>query len=85
MPADAPTIVATSGGYALNPEGRRRLDFAQVDRRGRIELQFVPQHIDGPIARPVVDHDHLELGVGEGEQRAHATCPLTNSERGASQ
>ena len=30
MPADTPTILATSGGMRLNDEGRRRLDFAPL-------------------------------------------------------
>jgi len=30
VPADAPTILATSGGYRRDPEGRRDLDFAPL-------------------------------------------------------
>lgn len=30
MPADVPTVVATSGGMRMNPDGRRRLDFAPL-------------------------------------------------------
>ena len=32
MPADAPTIVATSGGHVMSPTGRRRLDVGPLLR-----------------------------------------------------
>ena len=61
MPADAPTVLATSGGYALNPEGRRRLDFAPLVRHA-VELSGATGR------RPRICH----LGTAGGDQRAFA-------------
>ncbi len=61
MPADQPTIVATSGGYALNPEGRRRLDFAPLVHHA-VELSGV----SGRAPRVCL------LGTAGGDQRAGA-------------
>jgi peptidase E len=61
VPADAPTILATSGGYALNPEGRRRLDFAPLVHHA-VELAGVTGR------RPRVSH----LGTAGGDQRSAA-------------
>jgi peptidase E len=61
VPADAPTVLATSGGYALNPEGRRRLDFAPLVHYA-VELSGVTGR------RPRVCH----LGTAGGDQRAFA-------------
>src|SRR4051794_32456327 len=61
MAADAPTILATSGGYALNPEGRRRLDLAPLVHHA-VELSGV----DG--RPPRICH----LGTAGGDQRAFA-------------
>jgi peptidase E len=61
VPADAPTIVATSGGYALNDEGRRRLDFAPLVHHA-VELSGVTGR------RPRVCH----LGTASGDQRSFA-------------
>ena len=58
MPADAPTILATSGGYALNPEGRRRLDLAPLVHHA-VELSGVSGR------RPRICH----LGTAGGDQR----------------
>src|SRR4051794_31481561 len=61
MAADAPTILATSGGYALNPEGRRRLDLAPLVNHA-VELSGVTGR------RPRVCH----LGTAGGDQRSFA-------------
>jgi len=61
MPADAPTILATSGGYVLNPEGRRRLDFGPLVHHA-VELSGVSGR------RPRVCH----VGTAGGDQRAMA-------------
>lgn len=61
MPADAPTIVATSGGYTLNREGRRRLDFAPLVHHA-VELSGV----HGRAPRVCL------LGTAGGDQRAFA-------------
>jgi peptidase E len=61
VPADAPTVLATSGGYALNPEGRRRLDLAPLVHHA-VELSGVTGR------RPRVCH----LGTAGGDQRAFA-------------
>jgi peptidase E len=61
MPADAPTILATSGGYALNPEGRRRLDLAPLLHHA-VELSGVGGR------PPRICH----LGTAGGDQRAFA-------------
>jgi len=60
MPADAPTVLATSGGYVLNPEGRRRLDFGALVHHA-VELS-------GAGGRPRVCH----VGTAAGDQRAFA-------------
>jgi peptidase E len=61
MPADAPTIVATSGGYRLNAEGRRRLDFAPLVHHA-VELSGVQGR------RPRLCH----VGTAGGDQRSLA-------------
>jgi peptidase E len=61
MPADAPTILATSGGYVLNAEGRRRLDFGPLVHHA-VELAGVSAR------RPRICH----LGTAGGDQRAMA-------------
>ena len=61
MPADAPTIVATSGGYVLNAEGRRRLDFAPLVHHA-VELSGVQGR------RPRLCH----VGTAGGDQRSLA-------------
>ena len=61
MPADAPTILATSGGYALNPEGRRRLDLAPLVHHA-VELSGATGR------RPRICH----LGTAGGDQRSFA-------------
>jgi peptidase E len=61
VPADAPTVLATSGGYALNPEGRRRLDFGPLVHYA-VELSGVTGR------RPRVCH----VGTAGGDQRAFA-------------
>ncbi|HYJ75750.1 MAG TPA: peptidase E, partial [Kineosporiaceae bacterium] len=61
MPADAPTILATSGGYVLNTEGRRRLDFGPLVHHA-VELSGVSGR------RPRVCH----VGTAGGDQRAMA-------------
>jgi peptidase E len=61
VPADAPTILATSGGYLLNPEGRRRLDFGPLVHHA-VELSGVSGR------RPRICH----LGTAGGDQRAFA-------------
>jgi peptidase E len=61
VPADAPTILATSGGYVLNREGRRRLDFGPLVHHA-VELSGVSGR------RPRVCH----VGTAGGDQRAAA-------------
>jgi peptidase E len=61
MPADVPTILATSGGYVLNAEGRRRLDFGPLVHHA-VELSGVSGR------RPRICH----LGTAGGDQRAMA-------------
>jgi len=61
VPADAPTILATSGGYVLNPEGRRRLDFGPLVHHA-VELSGASGR------RPRVCH----VGTAGGDQRAMA-------------
>ena len=61
VPADAPTILATSGGYSLNPEGRRRLDLAPLVHHA-VELSGVSGR------RPRICH----LGTAGGDQRSFA-------------
>ncbi len=71
MPADIPTVVATSGGYRLNPEGRRRLDFAPLVHHA-VELSGV--HGRPPRV--------CTLGTAGGDQRAFA-AELDEAARGA--
>ena len=71
MSADAPTILATSGGYALNAEGRRRLDFAPLVHHA-VELSGVNGR------RPRVCH----LGTAGGDQRS-AAAELDEAARAA--
>jgi peptidase E len=59
--ADTPTILATSGGYALNPEGRRRLDLAPLVHHA-VELSGATGR------RPRICH----LGTAGGDQRSFA-------------
>ena len=61
MPADGPTVLATSGGYVADPEGRRRFDFGPLVRYA-VQLSGVSGR------RPRVCH----LGTASGDQRAHA-------------
>jgi peptidase E len=61
MPADAPTILATSGGYVADPEGRRRLDLGPLVHHA-VALAGVRGH------RPRVCH----LGTAGGDQRSFA-------------
>jgi peptidase E len=61
VPADGPTILATSGGYVLNVEGRRRLDFGPLVHHA-VELSGVSG------CRPRVCH----VGTAGGDQRANA-------------
>jgi peptidase E len=60
VPTDTPTILATSGGYLLNTEGRRRLDFGPLVHHA-VELA-------GVTGRPRICH----LGTAGGDQRAFA-------------
>src|SRR3954463_6681981 len=61
MPADTPTILATSGGYTLNAEGRRRLDLGPLVHHA-VELSGASGR------RPRVCH----VGTAGGDQRAMA-------------
>jgi peptidase E len=61
VPADAPTILATSGGYLPNAEGRRRLDFGPLVHHA-VELSGVHGR------RPRICH----LGTAGGDQRSAA-------------
>jgi peptidase E len=61
VPADTPTILATSGGYVLNPEGRRRLDFGPLVHHA-VELSGVATR------RPRICH----VGTAGGDQRSMA-------------
>ncbi len=61
MPADAPTILATSGGYVLNPEGRRRFDFGPLVHHA-VELSGV----SGRAPKVCL------IGTAGGDQRAFA-------------
>lgn len=71
MPADAPTIVATSGGMTMNPEGRRRLDFAPLVHHA-VELSGA--HGRAPRI--------CYLGTASGDQRWFA-AELDEAARGA--
>jgi peptidase E len=69
--ADRPTILATSGGYAINPEGRRRLDLAPLVHHA-VELS-------GAHGRaPRVCH----VGTASGDQRWFA-AEIDEAGRGA--
>jgi len=61
MPADAPTVLATSGGYQAGAGGRRRLDFAPLVRHA-VDLSGV--HGRAPRV--------LYLGTAQGDQRSGA-------------
>ncbi len=71
MPADAPTILATSGGMRMNEEGRRRLDFAPLVHHA-VELSGV----HGRAPRVCM------LGTASGDQRWFA-AELDEAGRGA--
>lgn len=71
MPADAPTILATSGGLAVNPEGRRRLDFGPL-----VHHAVALSGVSGRAPR--VCH----LGTASGDQRWFA-AELDEAARGA--
>lgn len=61
MPADGPTILATSGGYVAARDGRRRFDFGPLFHHA-VDLSGVQGR------RPRV----LHLGTAMGDQRAMA-------------
>lgn len=61
MPADAPTVLATSGGYVAAPDGRRRVDWGPLVHHA-VELAGVTGRA------PRVCH----LGTASGDQRAWA-------------
>ena len=61
MPADAPTILATSGGYVVARDGRRRFDFGPLLHHA-VDLSGVHGR------QPRV----LHLGTAMGDQRAMA-------------
>ena len=61
MPADAPTILATSGGYRANAAGRRRLDLAPL-----VHHAVALSGVEGRAPR--VCH----LGTAQGDQRSGA-------------
>mgnify|MGYP003380274581 CR=1 FL=1 len=71
MPADEPTILATSGGMRMNEEGRRRLDFAPLVHHA-VELSGV----HGRAPRVCM------LGTASGDQRWFA-AELDEAGRGA--
>lgn len=61
MPADSPTILATSGGYVVSRDGRRRFDFGPL-----VHLAVELSGVSGRAPRV------LHLGTAMGDQRAHA-------------
>ncbi len=71
MPADAPTILATSGGLRYNAEGRRRIDLAPLVHHG-VELSGV--HGRAPRV--------CAVGTASGDQRWFA-AELDEAARGA--
>jgi peptidase E len=71
MPADAPTILATSGGMRLNEEGRRRLDFAPL-----VHHAVALSGVHGRAPRVCT------LGTAGGDQRWFA-AELDEAGRGA--
>ena len=61
MPADGPTILATSGGYVIDRSGRRRFDLGPLVHHA-VELAGVSGQ------RPRI----CFVGTASGDQRAHA-------------
>ena len=59
------------GAAAIDARHGRALDDPPLVVAERLEVELAFEHLERAVGRSVVDDDHLELGIVEGEHRPH--------------